>query len=208
MGRMTNPVMWLLSLLPSMRKLHAAVIGLARAAQITLSPKQTHTMRLEHSAMLAIIAAAAKIIPRAKQAMENAIAALEPLKRENEQYRIQLQQLETADAQLDEALTELRDVLPAEEIDPLDDGTPELPVNPVIGEGGEPVTPGTSDTGPNAAPPVAEPNPPGDPVDLGTPNTESTEPEQPATEPLPIQSDNPAVTESEALETGSGSDPQ
>lgn len=95
--------------------MHRAVIELAVAAGIHINHQTLKNMRLELSAMLAVIAAASRAITRAKQATTAAVAALEPLKRENIQFKLQLEQLETADEQLDEALTELRDSIPAEE---------------------------------------------------------------------------------------------
>lgn len=165
-------MLWrLLSFLPRFRALHTAVIRLAESAGIHLNPKTIITMRLDQTAMLAVITAATKAVVRVKQVNTALLAQLEPLKRENEQFKLQFQQADTADAQLDDSLTELRDALNALDLPEEDNGTPDLPQQPVPPVQGDPSgSPVVVDAGGGSG---ADPGNTGNPDDGGNAQTGS-----------------------------------
>lgn len=140
---------------PLFRSLHREVITLARSAGIYIHPNTLQNMRLTPVAMLAIITAAVKTLTRAKQAVADANAAIEPLKQKNRELQVHVDQLNAVDAQLDQALTDLR-----EHEDPEDQPEVTEDTGPdgtgVTPPGEPPVEPVTEEVKPDSNPPAEE----------------------------------------------------
>lgn len=115
MKQLWNTFIWTFT----QRRLKTALVQLAQSTGVYLNPQTIENpMTLTPASSVAIVKAAASAIIRIKQtitavseALEQANAKLAPLEREKANMKIQLDQLNAADDQLDEELSKLREAL-------------------------------------------------------------------------------------------------